>query len=198
MMIRVGVTGPIGSGKTTLCMVWRRLGAEIFFADEEAKKLMLTNSAIRESLIKLFGPETYLDSHTLNKAHLIHEAFHKGRVEELNAVVHPAVSVAFETFCKNEESKGTEIAVKEAALLLKNGRPKNLDFILIVDSARKERLARVMKRDFVNEERFMERNKFQPQFASLYHLANEVLMNNGTLDELERKSEELFFRILRR
>ncbi len=196
-MIKVGITGPIGSGKTTVCKVWERLGAKIFFADEEAKKLMASDAEIRESLVKTFGTETFLDNGSLNKPHLIREAFEKERVNELNAIVHPAVAVAFEKFCRNSEKNGVEVAVKEAALLLNHGRPMNLDVIVIVESNREERIRRVKKRDDMDEQKFVQRDKKQPNFASLHQLADEIILNNGTLSELEEKSEKLFSKIQR-
>ncbi|TVP99136.1 MAG: dephospho-CoA kinase [Balneolaceae bacterium] len=196
-MIKVGITGAIGSGKTTVCNIWKRLGAAIFFADDEAKKLMVTDEKVRGMLINTFGSETFIDNHTLNKPYLIHEAFTKGRVAELNAIVHPAVGAAFELFCRDSENKGVDVAVKEAALLLNNGRPQNLDFVVIVESVRKIRLNRVMNRDNIDEKKFFERDENQPHFESLHHLADEILINNGSLAELEVKSKKLFQKLLK-
>jgi dephospho-CoA kinase len=83
-MIKVGITGGIGSGKSTVCKEWEKLGAVVFYADDEAKKLMVTDRLSRQKLTDAFGPQTYKADGSLNKAHLIEEAFIKGRVEELN------------------------------------------------------------------------------------------------------------------
>ncbi len=194
-MIKVGVTGAIGSGKTTVCRIWEQLGAAIYFADDEAKKLMVTDEKIRASLTQTFGPDTYTSDGSLNKPHLIREAFEKGRVAELNAIVHPAVAAGFVTFCRKSEKQGVSVVVKEAALLLNNGRPKNLDIIVIVESDRNERLKRVVNRDSVDDSKFNDRDEKQPDFERLHHLADEILLNNGTLEELEEKSSKLFKKI---
>jgi dephospho-CoA kinase len=195
-MIRVGITGAIGSGKSAVCKIWKQLGASIFYADDEAKKLMVSDGNVRKALIDAFGTETFIDNETLNKPHLINEAFVKGRVAELNAIVHPAVGAAFELFCRKSKKNGVHVAVKEAALLLNNGRPQNLDFIVIVESDRQMRLKRVLARDDMDEKEFFRRDEKQPDFKSLYHLADEIIVNNSSMADLERKSKKLFHKLL--
>lgn len=195
-MITVGVTGAIGSGKTAFCKVFDQLGAKVFYADEEAKKLMVRDKSLQEQLITAFGDETYHNDGSLNKSHLIHEAFRKGRVEELNSIVHPAVAKEFRREAEKAIKEGTTIFVKEAALLLNNGRPDDLDFIIIIKSDPNTRISRVVKRDHTTKDSVEERDSKQPDFDKLKHTADYVIENNGTLDELENKATILFYELI--
>lgn len=195
-MITVGVTGGIGSGKTTVCKEWEKLGAKVIYADDLAKELMVNDKQLRRSLTEAFGPETYNSDGTLNRSHLIRHAFEEGRVEELNRLVHPAVARKFKEISKEAEQSGEEMVVEEAALLLNNGRPSGLDVIVIVRSDREDRLERVVKRDSVSIEKVMERDENQPDFDDLFHLADYTIKNNGTLEELRLKSNRLYHQIL--
>src|SRR6056297_978021 len=117
-MVIAGVTGGIGSGKTTVCREWEQLGAYVFYADDEAKKLMVSSKDVVQQIRDTFGEKSYHEDGSLNKSHLIREAFDAGRVEELNRIVHPAVGKSFEKACKIAQKEGYKVAVKEAALLL--------------------------------------------------------------------------------
>lgn len=191
-MITVGVTGGIGSGKTTVCKEWEKLGAKIVYADDLAKELMVNDPDLRSNLIKGFGRETYYEDGSLNREHLIRHAFEKGRVEELNKLVHPAVAKKFKEISKKAEKQGEEMVVEEAALLLNNGRPSHLDVVVIVKSDRSVRLNRVVKRDSVPVKKVLERDQKQPDFDSLAHLADYIIENNGSLEELKEKSKQIF------
>lgn len=195
-MITVGVTGGIGSGKTTVCKEWEKLGAKIVYADELAKELMVTDHHLKKSLIKAFGPDTYHSDGSLNRPHLIKHAFEEGRVEELNSLVHPAVARKFQEISREAEASGEEMVVEEAALLLNKGRPDYFDMIVIVTSDKDGRLKRVMQRDRVSKEKVMDRVEKQPDFEELFHLADYVIENNGSLAELKQRSVQVYKQIL--
>ncbi|MCC5940609.1 MAG: dephospho-CoA kinase, partial [Balneolaceae bacterium] len=122
----------------------------------------------------------------------IREAFQRGKVEKLNQIVHPAVAKEFERFAKNASNEGYLIVVKEAALLLNYGRPAELDVVVIIKSDQEKRIKRVVKRDQTSEESVLERNSKQPDFNELTHLADHVIENNGTAEELQKEAESLF------
>lgn len=195
-MITVGITGGIGSGKTTVCKEWEKLGAKVVYADDLAKELMIGDQALRKKLIDAFGANTYLEDGSLNRPYLIHHAFEAGRVEELNNLVHPAVALKFKEICKEAEKSGKKMVVEEAALLLNRGRPQIFDIIVIVKSDRAERVKRVVKRDAVSVKSVLERDSNQPDFNKKEHLADYIIDNNGTVEELKRKSKELFIELL--
>ena len=102
-MISVGITGGIGSGKTTVASIWESLGATVVYADDLAKQLMQTDPDLKRKLSETFGEETYHSDGSLNKPHLIKEAFHKNRVEELNSIVHPAIRIEAKDLIKKAE-----------------------------------------------------------------------------------------------
>lgn len=191
-MITVGVTGGIGSGKTTVCKEWEKLGAKVVYADDLAKNLMTSDSDLKQKLVKAFGRETYHEDGSLNRPHLIRHAFEEGRVEELNKLVHPAVAKKFKEISEQAKQNGEKILVEEAALLLNNGRPSFLDIIVLVKSNREKRIERVVERDGVSSEKVLDRDKNQPDFNNLSHLADYTIENNGTLTELKEKSRKLF------
>ncbi len=196
-MITVGVTGGIGSGKTTVCKEWEKLGAKVVYADDLAKELMVTDEKLKKSLITAFGDETYHADGKLNRPHLIRHAFEEERVEELNELVHPAVARKFLEISQQAAKDGEKMVVEEAALLLNRGRPEYFDVIVIVTSDEEDRLERVIRRDGVSKEKVLDRAEKQPDFKELTHLADYTIKNNGSLEELKVKSVQLYQTILK-
>lgn len=195
-MIVAGVTGGIGSGKSTLCKEWESLGAKVIYADDLAKKLMVEDEEVIHQLKQVFGEETYHKDGSLNKEHLIKEAFQKERVQQLNDVVHPAVARKFREIIEATSRTDTKILVKEAALLLNNGRPDDLDVVVIVLAPKDEQIERVKERDSVSGKDVLGRMSKQPDFEKLKSIADYTVENNGTLKEFKQKSMELFYRVL--
>jgi len=195
-MISVGITGGIGSGKSTVARTWESLGAEVVFADDLAKELMQADPVLRQNLTDTFGEQTFNPDGSLNKPHLIEEAFHKNRVEELNSIVHPAIHKEIQSQIARAEEAGIKLFAYEAAILLNNGRPDYLDVVVLVTSNRNKRLARVSERDSVDERDVAARMAKQPDFATLTHLADHVIENNGSLDDLREKSAGLYYKLI--
>ena len=146
-MKSVGVVGGIGSGKTTVCKVWEKLGATVIYADDLAKELMQTDPELQKELTTIFGSETYNSDGSLNKPHLINEAFNKNRVDELNKVVHPVLRKELNNLAVSSEQAEVELFVVEAAILLNDGRPDFPEIIVLVTADRDRRVERVAKRD---------------------------------------------------
>lgn len=191
-MIKVGVTGGIGSGKTTFCKKLEELGAFVLFADDFAKDLMISDIELISSIKKVFGKESYFEDGSLNKEHLALEAFEKNRVNELNAIVHPILWKRIEELSEQKEREGSEVFVKEAAILLQNGRPDNIDCVVLLLSDEKERINRAVNRDKSNISRIKDRINKQPDFNSKIEFADFVIENNGTIEELKNKAIEIF------
>lgn len=189
-MLKIGITGGIGSGKTTICNVWQSLGAYILNADDLAKKIMIENPEVKDEIIKTFGEESYNSDGSLNRAYLAEEAFAKGRVQELNAIVHPAIPKASQKIM--EKAEGIDVFVYEAALLLQNLRPNNLDKIVLVLSEQDRRVERVANRDDVEEQQVIERINKQQNFEELSDQADIIIRNDGTLKELEEQARQLY------
>lgn len=149
-MIVVGLTGGIGSGKTTVAKEFAALGIPVYIADEEAKKLMITSKTIKRKLIELFGEETYLDG-KLNKPFIANIIFNdKTYLERMNAIIHPKIASHFE---KWKQKQDTPYVIKETAILFENGSYKKLDVIITVTAPKELRIKRLLKRDGTTEEK---------------------------------------------
>lgn len=191
-MIKVGITGGIGSGKTTFCKEWEELGAYVLYADDFAKKLMNEDEELKKKIINVFGEKSYGDSGKLNRAYLAHEAFEKGRVQELNQLVHPVLWERTAELAQKKEKQGIKVFAKEAAILLNKGRPKELDYVIILLSDEDKRIQRTKERDGSDEKLIKDRISKQPNFDELVHLADFVITNDGSIKELKTKAAELF------
>ena len=187
-MIRVGVTGGIGSGKTTLCKEWEKLGAFVVYADDLAKKLMVEDEELVKNIKSTFGDKAYDEDGGLNRQYLAQEAFEKGRVNELNNLVHPVLWKKVEEIADQKEKEGLGVFVKEAAILLQNGRPDDLDFVVLVEAKEKARVDRVIERDNSDRKKVEGRVSAQQDFSTLRDLADFVVTNDEGVTELKVKA----------
>lgn len=187
-MIRVGVTGGIGSGKTTLCKEWERLGAFVVYADDLAKKLMIEDDELVKNIKSVFGNKAYHEDGSLNRHYLAQEAFEKGRVNELNNLVHPVLWKKVEEISAQKEREGVDVFVKEAAILLQKGRPEDVDFVVLVEADEQQRTERVVRRDNSDKEKVEGRISAQQDFSTLTDLADFVVTNDEGVIELKEKA----------
>lgn len=192
MMVTVGVTGGIGSGKSTVCSIWQQMGAYVLNADDLAKQVMVSNNEVKQKLIETFGVNAYLDDGTLNTDYLAKEAFEKGRVQELNTIVHPKLPAAASQKMSEAEAQGYDIFVYEAALLLENLEPGKLDHVVLVLADKEKRINRVQERDKSTKDEIEQRIDKQRNFEQAAPHVDYVIRNNGTLEELEKKAELLY------
>jgi len=190
-MIRVGVTGGIGSGKTTLCKELERLGAFVVYADDLAKKLMVEDEELVKNIKSVFGDEAYHSDEALNREYLAQEAFEKGRVLELNRLVHPVLWKKVEEISAQKEREGVDVFVKEAAILLQNGRPEDLDYVVLVEADEQQRTERVVERDNSDRKKVEGRISAQQDFSTLRDLADFVVTNDEGVTELNEKAGSL-------
>lgn len=191
-MIRVGITGGIGSGKTTVCRIWEQMGAYVIHADELAKDIMVRDPELIKSIKKAFGDQAYLSDGSLNRSWLAEQAFANNRVSELNALVHPAVYKASDLLMRKAESLGYALAVREAAILLQNGRPNDLNKIVLVLADKENRRYWVESRDDLTKEQINHRMRSQPDYETYISLADIVIQNDGTLKDLENKARQTY------
>lgn len=191
-MIRIGITGGIGSGKTTVCSVWERMGARVIYADALAKSLMVEDPDLREQLIEEFGEGVYHPDGSLNRDKLAHQAFEEGRVEKLNQMVHPVVYRELEKLEDQARKEGIDVFVRESALLLDQGRPENVDAVIIVTAPEKDRIERVVQRDQNDEQQVRERIRNQKDFSQLTEWADLVIDNSESKEKLEKKAEAIY------
>lgn len=143
--LKIGVTGGIGSGKSTVCKVFATLGVPVYDADSRAKALMNEDSLLRKGIIATFGEQSYTQGQ-LNREYLGKLVFpDPEKVKKLNQLVHPAVGRDFEKWVAKFSS--LPYVIKEAALLIEAGSYKQLDQLILVTAPEDIRIQRVLQRD---------------------------------------------------
>ena len=179
-MLKIGITGGIGSGKSTVCRVFSVMGIPVFEADKVARKLMDTDEEIHEKLVRLFGAAVYLPDQTVNRKYLAGIVFKDpSLLTKLNEIVHPVVRKTFFKWCEKQESP---YIIHEAAILFESGFYKMMDKTITVVTDENERIQRVMKRDGITLELVKERIRNQWTDNERIKLADFVIGNND--DEL--------------
>jgi len=147
-MLRIGITGGIGSGKSVVCRLFQVLGVPVYDADSRAKWVMAHDAALRAELEQTFGAETFDAEGRLNRGHLAQVAFNDpARLARLNGLVHPHVGRDFEQWAETQRQLGHAYIVKEAALLFEAGSYRQLDRVITVFTPLPVRQARVLLRD---------------------------------------------------
>jgi len=176
-MLKVGITGGIGSGKTTVCRIFEMLNTPVYYADDRAKWLMQHDPDLKKNLIQLFGETIYLEDGSLNRKHLGSLVFgDKKLLTQLNKLVHPAVFLDGEQWFK---SKNTNYAIKESALFYETGSYLNMDKMIVVTTEREERIRRVMLRDGLARAAVEARMDKQLPEEEKIAKADFVIYNNG-------------------
>ena len=175
-MIKIGITGGLGSGKSTVCKVFKVLGIPVFNADEEARRLMQEDKNLVEKIKELFGEEAYLNN-KLNRAKLAAMVFeNKDLLQKLNALVHPAVGKEFIRWAAKQTDQ--PYVIKEAAILFESNAHRGLDYVITVSAPEKLRIERIMQRDGVSEEQVKQRMQNQWPERKKVQLADFVVVND--------------------
>lgn len=196
-MKRLGVTGGIGSGKTTVCRMLEDLGARVFYADEEGKRLLVEDPSARREVIEAFGAESYLEDGSLDRSYLARQVFQDdAKLERLNAIVHPRVFARFEDAAERAEREGVPLMVKEAALIFEAGGERFLDAVAVVDAPRDVRIERVRERDDVSRGDVVARMRHQIDPEELRARADIVIENDGCLERLRKQVERLYVELV--
>lgn len=173
-MYKIGITGGIGSGKSTVCSLFAERGIAVYDSDSRAKQLMSESAELRAQLIETFGVECFCDG-TLNRSYLASQVF--GSVEalaKLNAIVHPAVRTDFRTWA--EQQRGAYV-ILESAILFEAGFDTEVDTTLAVMAPLEERVRRTMARDGIDRQSVMERIAHQMSDDELHSRAKRTLVN---------------------
>ncbi len=145
-MLRVGITGGIGSGKTTVCKIFQALGISIFDADISAKRLMAEDVALKNQLINHFGVATFGADGSLDRKYLAQKVFNnEEELTQLNKLVHPFVLKDYESWLMTIPT--SPYSIREAAIMLESGTYQDLDVIILIDSPEELRIKRVIQRD---------------------------------------------------
>ena len=174
-MLKIGLTGGIGSGKTTVAKVFETLGIPVYYADDATKRLMNTNKSIKDSLIKHFGKSTYTEE-ILNRKYLANIVFgDKEKLALLNSITHPITIKDAEEWMSKQRSA---YVIKEAALLFETDAANHLDYFIGVSAPIDLRIKRVINRDHVTEEEVMKRISKKMNEEEKMNRCDFIIMNN--------------------
>jgi len=192
----VGVTGGIGSGKSTLCSFLARSGCEVFEADRVAKELQVTNAGVIEGMASLFGKDIYSKNESgalvLDRKRVAAEVFsYPAKLGALNSLIHPEVRAEFMRFVQDARSRGKGIVILEAAILFESERSSDMDFIVVVAADEDIRLKRASARGRISVADIKKRMAMQWPQELLIKKSDYVLWNNGGKDELKHAATEL-------
>ena len=174
-MLKVGLTGGIGSGKSTVAQLFEVLGIPVYYADEAAKRLMNTDEELKMTIKKNFGEPAYKND-LLDRQYLASVVFNDAyKLELLNSFVHPATIRDAERWMQQQT---TPYIIKEAALLFESGAAENLDHIIGVDAPLAVRIKRVMDRDEVSRDEVLKRINNQMDENIKLKLCDFIIINN--------------------
>ena len=174
-MIKIGITGGIGSGKTFICHILEKLGYPVFYSDQEAKKLMNENLDLIIKIKELLGYGAYLNG-IINKSFIARKIFETPTLRnELNAIVHPEVYLAFEKWSKSQDSK---LVFNESALLFETESYKRFDKTILITADICLKIERIKKRDLLDEIEIKHRMNSQLSDEIKLKLADFVIENN--------------------
>ncbi|WP_298425634.1 dephospho-CoA kinase [uncultured Kordia sp.] len=181
----VGLTGGIGSGKTTIAKMFHELGVSIYIADIEAKKLMNTSEVIQKELIEAFGKETYKNG-KLNRSYLSNIVFNQPEeLKKINSIVHPRVGQHFKDWYAARSNE--KYIIKEVAILFENDSYKQCDKIITVVAPIEERFRRIIQRDNTTREAIQGRMNNQWSDEKKITLSDYIIHN----EDLEKAKEQV-------
>ena len=176
-MIRVGLTGGIGSGKTTVGRVFRTMGIPVFEADAEGRRLLVNDLRLKHAVVERFGASV-LKEDAIDRAALASIVFQDATaLKDLNALIHPAVRAAFDRWTSEQRSP---YVIMEAAVLAESGGHRTMDRIVVVSAPEAIRIQRVMERDGVREDAVRARMANQVSEAERLAIADHVIHNNDS------------------
>ncbi|RAJ05860.1 dephospho-CoA kinase [Arenibacter echinorum] len=192
-MMIVGLTGGIGSGKSTVGSMFQKLGVPIYNSDFEAKNLMVSSKKIKRDIETLLGKDSYLEGEP-NKKYIAKIVFNdKKLLQGLNNIVHPAVRRHFKSWCKRQNAP---YVIQEAAIIFENGTNEFYDKIILVTSPRDIRIQRVVDRDGTTAEAVMERIDNQWPDSEKEKLSDFIIENIG-LEATEREVSRIHHKLLK-
>jgi len=177
----VGVTGGIGSGKSTVCKSFAKHGRTVLSADDIARQLTDTNDEIKSSIKQTFGDKVFLPNGLVDRNALAVIVFNNQSLrKKLDAIIHPKVFTAIDNAIEQlPSSKQKPYVVIEAALIYESGMDERLDYVIVVNASEHERIERVMRRDGVPREAVVARIHSQMSMEQMLRRADFVIENNG-------------------
>ncbi len=175
----IGLTGGIGSGKTTVANVFKSFGIPIYIADDEAKRLMLI-SPCKEEISALLGTESYNAEGNLNRKYIASKVFtSKKLLDQLNQIVHPRVAIDFQNWAQKQDAP---YVIYEAAILFETGKYKDFNYTILVTAPLEDRIKRLKIRDNATEEDILNRINNQWTDERKSKLANWIIKNEDLVN----------------
>tara|TARA_B100000927_G_scaffold201299_1_gene162977 strand:- start:595 stop:1188 length:594 start_codon:yes stop_codon:yes gene_type:complete len=192
-MLQLGLTGGIGSGKSTVSKFLDELGCIVYNSDDRAKWLMSNNYELKKEILQLFGSQSFLNN-KLNRKFLSEIVFKDNTLlKKLNNLVHPLVAKDYQNFISNHSD--SNLIVKEAAILIESGAYKEMDLILLIVSDQDIRINRVLKRDKSNSKGVYQRISKQMKDTDKQQYADYIITNNGSKLDLKEKVYDFYNKI---
>lgn len=175
-MLKLGITGGIGSGKTTVCKLFELLGVPVYYSDDESKKLLNEDKNVKQKVVDVFGKSILDNTGLIDRKKLAAIVFNnKVELEKLNGILHPAVGLHFENWLKKQN---TPYILKEAAILFESGAFKQVDKVLTIVAPLELKIQRILKRDDVSKEEVERRMQLQMTDEEKIKHSDFVINNN--------------------
>lgn len=173
--LKIGITGGIGSGKSTVAKVFEVIGIPVYYADDAAKRLMNEDAQLQQQIVDLFGPAAY-SNNQLDRKFIAQVVFNnKEKLQQLNALVHPVTIADGERWMQQQT---TPYAIKEAALIFESGTQGQVDYVIGVSAPSALRIHRAMKRDNLSREEILSRMNKQIQETIKMRLSDFIIYND--------------------
>ena len=193
-MLKIGLTGGIGSGKSEVSKFFNSWGAFIFDADKEAKNIINNNKQAQQEIIKEFGSDVSNADNIIDKQKLariaFQDEFHQLR---LNSIIHPFVFKKIDTsFDKIKLDNNYKSFIVDAALIYESGADTHMDYVIVVTSLLRFRTERIMSQGNINRDDFMKRVALQWSDEDKEHMADFIIQNNSDIKNLEKESKKVF------
>ena len=194
-MLKIGITGGIGAGKSTVSRVISSLGYPVYDSDQRAKWLMSNSDLLKDEIIKLFGKKAFLNNE-LNRTFISNIVFKKPvLLEELNQLVHPKVASDYNLWVN--ENKKAALIFKEAAILIESGAYLEMDKIIVVVCSIEERINRVLSRDKITAGEIKKRMNAQLSDEERIEMADYVIDNSAGEKKLEENIKGIIGKLLK-
>ena len=193
-MLKIGLTGGIGSGKSEVSKFFNSWGAFIFDADKEAKNIINNNKLAQQEIIKEFGSDVINADNIIDKQKLariaFQDEFHQLR---LNSIIHPFVFKKIDSsFDKIKLDNNYKSFIVDAALIYESGADTHMDYVIVVTSLLRFRTERIMSKGNINRDDFMKRVALQWSDEDREHMADFIIQNNSDIKNLEKESKKVF------
>ena len=197
-MLRIGLTGGIGSGKSTASNFFELFGSFVINADEEAKKILSSNETVQHELISEFGTDIIDVSGEINKAKLARVAFQdEDHQQRLNSVIHPYIYNSIDNHFNDVLKDGKfDIFIVDGALIFESGYDVHMDYIVVVTALLKNRMERALARETLSREEILKRIELQWPEEEKVNLADFVIHNDGSEEDLKNNVKILIEKLI--